>query len=183
MLGVHGRAVVILLAALADIVPSPLLFLEIEARGIGKEQPGDEHAAEAEPRHDVELLLGGDVVVQHGGGQGAEFPDCGAEAVCGGADGRGEYFGGDEEGYRVGAELVEEGGQEVHGLEGVDVRRGSVVFEVEGGDHEQDKIHGETDDLHPFPAVQLVIDEEGCKDISFDHRVAVAVVGGDIQAM
>ena len=78
--------------------------------------------------------------------------------MSGGAHGRGEDFSGYEEGDGVGAELVEEGGQEVHGLESFDVVDVGVVFVVEGWNDEKDEVHKEADLLHPFAAVELVID-------------------------
>ena len=88
----------------------------------------------------------------------------------GGADGGWVHFGGDEEGGAVGAELVEEGGQEVHGLEGFDVRGGGVVCVVEGGDDEEDEVHEEAEHLHLFAAVEFVVDEEGWRDCQMRHR-------------
>ncbi len=148
MLRVHRDAVVLVLAAGADELPATFLLLEIEAGGIGQEEESDEHAGEAEPGDDVEFGLGVDVVVEDGGEEGAEFAAGGAEAVGGGADGGGVDFCGDEEGDGVGAELGEEGGEEVHGLEGSDAREASVVAEVEGGDDEEDEDHEEADHLH-----------------------------------
>ena len=51
---------------------------------------------------------GGDVVVQHGGSQGAEFAAGRRKTVSGRTDGGRINFSGDEEGNGVGAELVEE---------------------------------------------------------------------------
>ena len=132
---------IVALAASADELPAAFLLLEVEAGGVGEEEDGKHDAGEAEPGHDVEFLLGVDVVVHDGGGEGAEFADGGGEAVGGGADGGWVDFGGDEEGDGVGTELVEEGGEEVHGLEGFDVfGRGEVVV-VEGRDDKKDEIH------------------------------------------
>ena len=141
MLGVDGDAVVVVLAAGADELPAALLLFEIEACGFGQEDEGEDHAAETKPGDGVEDLGDGDVVVEDGGGEGAEFAAGGGEAVGGGADRGRVDFGGDEEGDGVGAELVEEGGEEVHGLEFFDVGVGGVVFVVEGGDDEEDEIH------------------------------------------
>lgn len=64
----------------------------------------------------------------------------------GGGPDRGRvYFCCDEEGYGVGAELVEEGGEEVHCLETGDVGFASEVAIVKGGDDEEDKVHEEAD--------------------------------------
>jgi len=80
--------------------------------------------------------------------------------VCRSANGSGEYFAGNEEGDAVGAELVEEGGKEVHGLESLDTLWRGVILVVECGDNEHDKTHQETDLLHHLTAVELVVDEE-----------------------
>ena len=100
---------------------------------------------QTEPGHDVELGLGGDVVVQDRGQEGTELTPGSGETVGGGTDGGGEDLGSDEEGDAVGTELVEEGGEEVHGLEGLDVLGGGVVVVVESGDDEENEAHEETD--------------------------------------
>ena len=160
MLRVHRYAVVVLLATCADVLPPALLLFEVEACGVGEEEEGEQHACEAEPGHDVEFGLRVDIIVEHGGSQGAQFSDRGGEAVGRGADGGGVHLGSDEEGHGVGAELVEEGGEEVHGLEGVDVRGLEEEVVVEGGDDEEDEVGSEADHLHPFAAIELVIDEK-----------------------
>ena len=88
----------------------------------------------------------------------------------GGTDGGRIYLGGNEESDGVRAELVEEGGEEVHGLEGVDPVDASVELVVEGGDDEQDEVHQEADLLHPLASVVLVVDEEGWERISMRDR-------------
>ena len=161
MLGVHGDAVVIRLATGSNVLPAAFLFFQIETGGVGEEDEGQHHAGETEPGHDVKLQRGGNVVVQDGSGQGAEFAASGGETVRGGTDGSRVDFGGHEEGDGVGAELVEKGGEEVHGLEFGDVCLGGVVLVVEARDDEEDEIHEEADHLHLFAAVELVIDEKG----------------------
>lgn len=161
MLWVDGWAVVFALAATAEEVPAALLLLEIQAGGIWEEEPSENHARQAEPGDDVEFGLGVDVIVEDGSEESTEFTDCGGKAVGCRADRGGEDFCGDEEGYRVGAELIEKAAEEIHGLEGVDVFWGGVVFEIEGGDDEEDEIHEESNLLHPFPAVEFVVDEKG----------------------
>lgn len=76
----------------------------------------------------------------------------------GGADWGGVYFCRDEEGYGVGAKLVEKGGEKVHCLETDDVFFAGKVFESEGGDDEEDKVHEEANCLHVFAAVEFVVD-------------------------
>jgi len=176
VLGVYGGTVVLVLTALADVVPATLLFLEVQSGGVRQEDPGEQHATETEPGNNVELLLGGDVVVHDGREKSTELASSGRDTVCGGTNRRGEDLGGNQEGDRVGAELVEEGAEEVHGLEGVDVLLRGVVVVVEGGDNEEDEVHQETDDLHPLATVQLVVDEEGREVVSTQRDTNVQKV-------
>lgn len=148
VLGVHGDAVVLVFATGADKLPAALLLFEVEAGGVGQEEEGDEHAGQAEPGDDVEFRLRVNVIVENGGEERAEFAPGGAEAVRGGADGRGVDFSGYEEGDGVGAELVEERGEEVHGLKGCNAREALVVLKVECGNDEKDKVHQEANHLH-----------------------------------
>ena len=79
----------------------------------------------------------------------------------GGGTDRGRVdFGRDEECDSIGAELVEEGREEIHGLEADEVNFGVVVV-VEAWDDEEDEIHEEAKLLHVLTAVELVVDEEG----------------------
>lgn len=160
MLGVHGHAVVLGLAALAEVGEAALLLLEVEAGGVGQPEEGHQHAGQAEPGHDVEAHLDVDVVEQDGREERADLADGGGEAVRGGADGRGVDLGRHEEGDGVGAELVEERGEEVHGLEGFDASDARVVLVVERGHDEEDEIEQEPDLHHHLAAVQLVVDQE-----------------------
>ena len=133
VLGVDGHAVVVVLAARADVVPAALLLLEVQARGVGEEDHGQEHADQTEPGDDVEAGLRiGDVGEHDGRGQGAELATGGAkkkgcefsfrsevererdeemgslrETVSRGTDGCWVTFGGHDERDTVGAELVE----------------------------------------------------------------------------
>ena len=84
---------------------------------------------------------------------------------------RRENFGRDQESDGVGAELVEERRQEVHGLKGMHTGRGLVVAEVEGRDDEEDEAREETDLLHHLAAVELVVYQEGRKIVA-DQRHA-----------
>ncbi len=120
MLRMDGNAVVFLGAPVPEVGPAALLLLEIEPGGVGEEEEGEQHAGETEPGDDVELGLVVDVVVQDGGQEGAGLANAGGETVGAGTDGGREDLAGDEEGDAVGAELVEERADEVHGLEGVD---------------------------------------------------------------
>lgn len=176
VLRVHGDTVVFVFAALTDEPPAAFLFLEIETRGIREEEHGDDDTGETEPGHDVELHLRVDVVAQHGGEESTEFAAGGGETVGGGADGSREDFGGDEEGDAVGAELVEEGREEVHGHEFVDVLRRGVVLVVEARHDEEDEAHHETDNLHLAATVQLVVDEERGEIVSDERDTDIAQV-------
>ena len=158
---VDGHAVVLVSAALTDVLPSALLLLQVETGGVWEPDEGHDHAGDAEPRDDVELLLDGDVVVQNGGEQSTELTEGGGDSVGGGTDWGWVDLGGDEEGHAVGAELVEERRQEVHGLEGVNAVDGRVVVVVEGGNDEEDEAEQEANLLHPLAAVELVINQEG----------------------
>ena len=64
VLGVHGHAVVVLLASLAEKGPAALLLLQVQPRRVRQEEEGDEHAGQPEPRDEVELGLIADVVVE-----------------------------------------------------------------------------------------------------------------------
>ena len=86
--------------------------------------------------------------------------------MSGGADRCREDLGSDKESDTVGAELVEERGQEVHGLETVNVLRRREVVQSETGDDEENKVSQETDDHHPFAPVKLVVDEQGSEVVA-----------------
>ena len=108
MLGVHGNAMVILLATSTDVVPPAFLLLEVEASRVRKEKPGHEHPHETEPRDDIELLLRGNVIVHDCSSQGAELSNGRGEAVSGSTNGCWKDLSGDEEGDSVWTELIEE---------------------------------------------------------------------------
>lgn len=169
MLGVHGDTVVLGLASAADVLPAALLLLQVEAGGVWEEEEGEKHAGQAEPWHDVELRLRVDVVVQDGGEEGTELANGGGETVSGRTDGRGEDLGGDEEGDRIGSELVEERRQEIHGLEGGNTLDRGVVLVVEGGNDKQDEVHEESQLHHVLATEQLVVDEEAGAVVSCER--------------
>lgn len=158
VLGVHGGAVVVSLAAGAEVLPAALLLAEIQTGGIGEEQVGNEGTEQTEPGHNVEALLSGGVGADDGDDQGTELTGGSRDTVSSTTDGGGEDLSGDQEGDTVGTELVEERGQEVHGLEGVNVLGLGVVVVLEAGNDEEDEAHHETDDLSPLATVELVID-------------------------
>lgn len=173
MLPVDGDAVVFVFLAGADESPAAFLFLEVEACGVGEEDEGEEGAGETEPGDKVELGLGVDVVVEDGGEEGSGFTGCSAETVGGGADGCREDLGGYEEGDAVGAELVEERGQEVHGLESVDVVLAGEEVIGKSWNNEEDEIGHETDNHHPLAAVELVVNEERGKVVTNERDADV----------
>lgn len=166
MLRVDSNTMVLLRLALTDVSPAALLFLEIQTSGVGKEHPGQEHTSKTEPRNDVELGLSINVVVENGGEKSASLAQAGRETVGSGTDGGGEHFTSDEEGDGVGAELVEEGGDEVHGLEGVDAGGATVVLVVEGRDDKHEEAHEESNLLHHLATIHLVVDEERSEVVS-----------------
>lgn len=166
MLGMNRNTVVVTFTARADVLPATFLLLEVETRSIWKEEQGDEHAKETEPRHDVEYLLGGNVVVQNSCGQGTKFATCSRKTVRGGTDGCRIDLGCNEEGNTVGTELVEEGREEVHCLELANVGFGGIVLKVESRNDEEDEDHSEANQLHLLSAVEFVIDKECCKNVS-----------------
>lgn len=87
----------------------------------------------------------------------------------GGADGGGIDFGSDKEGDGIGTKLGEEGGEEVHRLEGFDARERLVIGEVEGGYEEENEDHEEADQLHFLAAVELIVDEEGSEIVTYQR--------------
>lgn len=160
VVGVDGDTVVVVFTAGTDELPAAFLLFEIETGGVWKEDEGEDGAEKAEPWHGQEDLRNGDVVVEDGGQQGTGFTARSRETVSRGADRGWVDLSSDEESDCVGTELIEEGGEEVHGLEFLDVGFRSVVFEIEGRDNEENEAQHEADQLHVSAAVQLVVDEE-----------------------
>ena len=64
---VDSNTVVFMPTALADILPSTLLLLEVETSGIWEPDGSQDHTSKTEPGDNVELLLNSDVVVQNRG--------------------------------------------------------------------------------------------------------------------
>lgn len=180
MLRVDSNAVVLAGTAVADVAPAALLLLEIETGGIGQENKSEKHTGETEPRDNVELGLVVNVLVKDRGEQGTSLTQAGGEAVGGGADGRGENLTSNEEGDGVGAKLVEEGGDKVHGLEAVDAGGGLVVVVLEGGDDKHEEAHEEADLLHHLAAVELVVDEERGEVVAGERDGNVDEVPGPV---
>ncbi len=157
---VDGNTVVVVLATGTDVSPAAFLLLEVETGGVGHEDEGEEHTEETEPWDEVELGLGGDVVVDNGSKESTQFTPGGRETVGSSTDGSWVTFGSDQEGHAVGAELLEERGQEVHSLESLDTVNAGVVLVVESRNNEEDEVHEETELLHVLAADDLVINEE-----------------------
>lgn len=176
VLGVNGGPVIIIRTATANAVPPTFLLLQVKTSGIRKEEEGKDHATESKPRDNVELGLRVDVVVENGGQQSTAFTGGGRETVRRSANRGRVNLGSDEEGDRVRTKLVEERAQEVHGLEGFDVCRARVELVVESGDDEKDEVHKETHHLHPFAAIEFVVDEERSQVIATQRHAHVAQV-------
>jgi len=163
---VDGNTVVVVLTTGTDVSPAAFLLLEVETGGVGHEDEGEEHAEETEPWDEVELGLRVDVVVDDGSKESTHLTPGGGETVGSGTDGSWEAFGGDQEGHAVGAELLEERGQEVHGLESLDTGDAGVELVVESRNNEEDEVHEETKLLHVLTANNLVVDEESGKVVT-----------------
>lgn len=80
--------------------------------------------------------------------------------MCSSTNWGGVNLSGDKEGDRVRAKLVEERGEKVHRLEGMNPIDVGVVVVMEGGHDKEDEVEEESNLLHPLAAIQLVIDEE-----------------------
>ena len=80
------------------------------------------HTDETKPTDNPELGVIIDVVVQCGRRQSTQLSHGGTETMRSRSDGDREDFGGNEESSTVGAELLEKSGQEIDGLETVNVR-------------------------------------------------------------
>ena len=151
---------VFVLAIGGEVCPSAFLLLEIETSGVWEEEEGDDHSGKTEPWDEVEFLLGADVVVKDGGEEGTHLSNGSGESVSSRSDRSWENFGSNEESDGVGSKLVEKGGEEVHGLEGVNTVNTAVILVVESWDDEHDETHEETELLHILATVELVVDEE-----------------------
>lgn len=161
MLWVDSNTMIVRVAASAKVLPAALLFLEIETGGVWKEEEGEEHAGETEPWDDVELGLDIDVGVENGSEKGSKLTSGSGETMCSSADWSWVDLGSDQEGDGVWTELVEERGEEVHGLEGVDAGGRVVVVVVESWNDKEDEVEQETDLHHHLASVELIVDEEG----------------------
>ena len=134
-------------------LPATFLFFQIKTGGVGKEEQGDQHASQTEPRHHIKFRLRVNVVVQDGCGERAELAAGGRKAMGRRPNGCRIYLSSDEKGDRVRTELVEEGRKEVHGLEAYDVLLAGKVLELERWNNKEKKVHGEANHLHFFAAV------------------------------
>lgn len=166
VLGVDSNPVILIGLAVTNISPPALLFLEVETGCVWEVEEGKEHASKTKPRNNVELGLVVDVVVEYRGKQSTGLAHAGRESVSSGTDGSRENLAGNQESDRVGAELVEEGRQKVHGLEGMNAFRTSIVLVAEGRDDEHEEAHEEANLLHHLAAVKLVVDEKRCKIVT-----------------
>ena len=173
MLPVDGNAVVVVLPAGTNALPAALLLLEVKAGCIRKEDPGQQGTDETEPGNEVELGLGVDVVVQDRSEQSSSLTGSSREAVGSGTDGCGEHLSSDQERDGVGAELVEERRQEVHGLECVNMLGLREVLKVESRHNEENEIGHETDNHHPLASIELVVDQNRRKVVSAERDTNV----------
>ena len=82
----------------------------------------------------------------------------------------GIYLSSNQEGYSVWSKLVEEGGEEIHSLEGMYACGGSIVRKIESWNDEKNKTCKESDLLHHFAAIELVIDHKGGKIITTERN-------------
>lgn len=178
MLGVDSYTVVLVGTAAGKITPATLLLFEIKTGGVREEDPGKQHAGKAKPGNDVELGLSVDVVVENRSEQGTSLADAGRETVSSGANGGGKDLSRNKEGHRVGSELVEEGREEVHGLEGVNAGRAGVVLVVKSWNDKHEEAHEKSNLLHCATAVELVVDEKGGQVVSCKRDSDVDQVPG-----
>ncbi|KAJ6260796.1 hypothetical protein Dda_5026 [Drechslerella dactyloides] len=166
VLVMDGDTAVLISTTLADVPPSPLLLCKIQASGIRQPDISHDGTGKTEPWDDVKLGLGVDIAVENGSRNRTKLTNGSAESMSRSADGRRVDFSGDKESNRVRAELVEERGHEIHCLEGMDVFPRCEVVKRERRNDEKDEIEHEADDLHPFSAVELVVDEERGKVVA-----------------
>lgn len=117
VLGVDGDTMIFVLASSTNVGPAAFLLLEIKASGVWHEHNTQEHACQAKPWHDIKLCLGVDVVVEDSSRQSTEFAARGGETVGCGTDSNRIHLSSDKEGDTVRSKLIEEGRQEIHGLE------------------------------------------------------------------
>lgn len=68
MLGVNSDTVIFVTASLTEIGPTTFLFFEIETGRVREEDECYDHTCETEPRNDVELGGGINVIIQYSGG-------------------------------------------------------------------------------------------------------------------
>lgn len=155
-----GQGVVVGGIGLSDVVLVGEL-LEGLALGLGDEESNNE-TDEHEESKDLEQLgdegVGTTAVLELGesdlGNDGTELSGTGSDTVTGGAVAGGEDLTGDDEGGRVGAEVLEElGGGKEEDKEGDRVVLDGMVGESE--DAEEDAGHDETDDLDADTAEAL----------------------------
>lgn len=176
VLRVNSDSVVVVLTSVTDVPPAALLLLKIETSGIGEEEEGGEHTSKTEPRPDLEAQFNGSVVGNDGSDQSTELTRSSRETVSGGTDRSRETFGSNQESDTVGTELVEEGRQEVHSLERLDVGGLKVVLVVESGNDEENKAEQETNLLHPLTTVEFVVNEEGSQVVTAEGNTGIEQV-------
>ena len=109
VLGVDRNAMILVFTASANDGPASFLLLEIETSRVWQENDTQENTGQAEPRDNIELGLGVNVVVENSSGQCTQFPTGGRETVRRGTDSDRVDLGGGDEGDGIRSELVEKG--------------------------------------------------------------------------
>ena len=77
-----------------------------------------------------------------------------------GTDRCGIDLGSDEKSDSVRTELIEEGGEEIHGLEGMNVGWAGKEGIMECRNDKEDEVCGKANYLHVLSSVELIVDEE-----------------------
>ena len=168
-----GNTVIVIFAAGADVCPATFLLLKIQTSGVRHKEHVNEDTSKTEPWYDPETRLGRPIAVTDSGGQGAQFANSGRHTVGSGSDGHRVNLSGRKEGDTVGAELLEEGRQEVHGLELLDMGFRGVVFELSTRDDEEEKVHEEAESHHVLAAIKLVVDQETCEVVPTERNADI----------
>jgi hypothetical protein len=164
--GVDGDTMVVTSTSLSHKRPVSVLLLEVETGRVRDEDQGKEDTGKSEPTHNPESGLVADVVVDDGRAQGPKLTGSSRKTMGSGSDGDGVHLSGEQESGAVGAKLLEEGRQEVDGLEAVNVGGGLELVKPDGADEETNAVTEEANDLHPLSAVVLVVDQEGSKVVA-----------------
>ena len=139
MARMNGDTTVLACSTLSDVCPVSFLFAQVETGRVCKEDPTENetwdeqlsatytpenvttHTDETKPTDNPELGVIINVVVQDGRRQSTQLSHGRTETMSSRSNGDREDFGGNEESGTVGTELLEKSGQEIDGLETVNV--------------------------------------------------------------